>query len=166
MSDRPAPPKGGGIKKRNYDPGYNSLATRCEAAEAEVERLRAQYDLLAQAVNESGDCTPECGYDHADNCPTAHADVRMREMQAEIAALRGKLVPTAWALRSYDGDMFDCALWFRHEKPAQSRSGHWIRVAVVPVEESCPKCHDKFTCQVESCGCPCHPALSLGALDD
>ena len=61
----------------------------------ESESLRsrlADYELLKRAVNETGDCLPDCdSYAHNEQCPNVNNHVVLQDKQREIESLRSRL---------------------------------------------------------------------------
>ena len=64
----------------------------------ESESLRsrlADYELLKRAVNETGDCLPDCdSYAHNEQCPNVNNHVVLQDKQREIESLRSRLAST------------------------------------------------------------------------
>lgn len=52
----------------------------------------ADYELLKRAVNETGDCLPDCdSYAHNEQCPNVNNHVVLQDKQREIESLRARL---------------------------------------------------------------------------
>ena len=72
-----------------------ALLAYVDALAAENATLRsrlADYELLKRAVNETGDCLPDCdSYAHNEQCPNVNNHVVLQDKQREIESLRSRL---------------------------------------------------------------------------
>lgn len=73
-------------------PGYSHAAYCPEGRVEDLRSRLADYELLKRAVNETGDCLPDCdSYAHNEQCPNVNNHVVLQDKQREIESLRSRL---------------------------------------------------------------------------